>query len=294
MIRLTYSAGRLDRVSALRDDDAWVTAALTDPTSRAVVLWQDQCLVDADRPVTLPPALWPSREPVLLGRDDDGACWFALDLSDRELTDALALTGATDARNVRRLLHSVRPDEASLLAHARGILFWHRHQQFCGTCGARTRSLAGGHHRGCTGCGKLLFPRIEPAVITLVESPDRDRCLLGRHRGGRSYSTLAGFVEIGESLEDAVRREVLEEVALPVGDVTYQASQAWPFPAGIMLGFRAVAEHEQACPDGDEVLEVRWFTRADVRDLLIVERAAGHQPDSIESFLVDEWLRAGE
>jgi NAD+ diphosphatase len=293
MIRLAYSAGVLDRVSAQRDDAAWVASAAADPASRAVVLWQDLCLVDADRPVTLPPALWPSREPVLLGRDGAGSCWFALDLSDRELTDALALTGATEARNVRRLLHAVRPDEASLLAHARGILFWHRHQQFCGTCGSRTRSMAGGHHRACTGCGKLQFPRIEPAVITLVESPDRDRCLLGLHRGARSYSTLAGFVEIGESLEDAVRREVLEEVALPVGEIDYRASQAWPFPAGIMLGFHAVAEHERARPDGDEVLEARWFTRSQVRELLAEERASGHQPDSIESFLVDEWLRAG-
>ena len=180
-----------------------------------------------------------------------------------------------------------------MLAHARGILYWHRNQRFCGACGAGTVAADGGHHRTCTGCATVLFPRIEPAVITLVEAPPGGprRCLLGLHRGGRSFSTLAGFVEIGESLEDAVRREVYEEVGVRVADVAYQASQAWPFPAGIMLGFRAVALDDRVRPDGDEVIEARWFTRAELLDR---DRTAGHQSDSIESFLVESWLHAGE
>ncbi|HVK25757.1 MAG TPA: NAD(+) diphosphatase, partial [Actinokineospora sp.] len=149
----------------------------------------------------------------------------------------------------------------------------------------------GGHLRTCGGCKKLLFPRIEPAVIVLVEFGDR--CLLGRHRGAaeNAFSTLAGFVEIGESLEDAVRREVAEEAGVTVGGVVYRASQAWPFPAGLMLGFRAVATSPDIRVDLDELIEARWFTRAEVVALQAEHIAAGtDRGDSIERYLVDRWL----
>ena len=128
-------------------------------------------------------------------------------------------------------------------------------------------------------CGKLLFPRIEPAVIVLVEAPGAPRrCLLGRHQGAAAgvYATLAGFVEIGESLEDAVRREVAEEAGVQVGAVTYQASQAWPFPAGLMVGFRARAISAAIAADHHELAEARWFTRDE-----LCEQAAGSGPRSL-------------
>jgi NAD+ diphosphatase len=141
-------------------------------------------------------------------------------------------------------------------------------------------------------CARLHFPRIEPAVIMLVESAEPPRrCLLARHRSSSAggYSTLAGFVEIGESLEDAVRREVAEETGVRVGPVTYVASQAWPFPAGLMAGFLARAEDDAVRVDGDEILAARWFTEPELAD----REAAGQpfgRPDSIDRYLLSTWL----
>src|SRR5215472_12292 len=139
------------------------------------------------------------------------------------------------------------------------------------------------------------FPRIEPAVIMLVESEGTPRrCLLARHKGSApgSYSTLAGFVEIGESLEDAVRREVAEETGVKVGPVTYVASQPWPFPSGLMVGFKARAVDDSIRVDGEEILEARWFTPAELAD----RAASGYplgRPDSIDSHLLRSWLVPG-
>jgi NAD+ diphosphatase len=136
------------------------------------------------------------------------------------------------------------------------------------------------------------FPRIEPAVIMLVESARSPRrCLLARHKGSApgSYSTLAGFVEIGESLEDAVRREVAEEAGVPIGQVTYVASQAWPFPAGLMVGFRARAEDDFVSVDGEELMEARWFTGAELAERVAAGYPLGRE-DSIDRHLLCSWL----
>ena len=304
MYDLPYSHVDLDRAGALRADDAWVTTLLGQPEARVVALWRDRCLTSSGLAVIREAKTMIDRDPVFLGRDgDDG--WFAVDLSDLDLDDALLLAGAEAASEIRSMLigngvGAIGPGEASMLAYARGLLHWHRNQRFCSTCGAIATSRNGGHLRMCTGdqCGRLLFPRIEPAVITLVEAPPEagmpDRCLLGRHRGARSYSTLAGFVEIGESLEGAVRREVFEEVGVSVGEVAYQASQAWPFPSGIMLGFRAQALSTEINVDGDEISGARWFTRLEVVALIEAVPVADRRSDSIESFLVSTWLEAGD
>lgn len=145
----------------------------------------------------------------------------------------------------------------------------------------------------------MIFPRIEPAIIVLVESPAGaeapDRCLLGRHAGAPqgSYSTLAGFVEVGESLEDAVRREMAEEAGVSVTALSYQGSQAWPFPAGLMVGFRATAGSEEVRVDGEELLEARWFTRAELRERVAAGRTLG-RVDSIDHHLLTGWLAAGD
>ncbi|MFC7615821.1 NAD(+) diphosphatase [Actinokineospora soli] len=197
---------------------------------------------------------------------------FAVDLADEP-------AGTAD---IRALYRGLPAEEATRLAYARGLLHWHRGQRFCGACGQPAESRHGGHLRVCTGCAKELYPRIEPAVIVLVEHGDR--CLLARHRGKESYSTLAGFVEIGESLEDAVRREVAEEAGVDVGPVDYLGSQAWPFPAGLMVGFRAEATSDRVAVDGAELDEARWFTRAEVAAM------EDSRPDSIEAFLIGAWL----
>lgn len=297
---LAYSGGCLDRASGRRADPQWVNTILKTSGTRLIPMWRDQCVVSGDppKPVITTTAggsqvLEAAARPVFLGLDG-GEGVFAADLSVLDEARAVAAAGAERVLDVRALLAVLDPAEAAILAYARGILHWNRHQQFCGSCGSRTRSCHGGHLRVCENgdCARLHFPRIEPAVIMLVEWPGPpSRCLLARHNGSAAggYSTLAGFVEIGENLEDAVRREVAEEAGVPVGRVSYAASQAWPFPAGLMVGFRATAAAEAVTVDGQEILEARWFTRAELN----AHAASGHglgREDSIDRYLLHSWL----
>ncbi|TYB34233.1 NAD(+) diphosphatase [Micromonospora sp. AP08] len=299
---LAYGGGWLDRAAALRADPAWIAARLTDPESVLLPLWRDRCLVSADRaPVRRSAAgaaglRAAADETVFLGLDA-GRAVFAVDLSGRDDAEACELAGAAEAVDVRALVSGLGAAEAAVQAYAKGLLHWHRGQRFCGGCGAATVAGDGGHTRSCTGagCGRLLFPRIEPAVIVLVEAPgEPERCLLARHRGASedSWSTLAGFVEVGESLEDAVRRELAEEAGVTVAGVAYQGSQAWPFPAGLMVGFRATAASTEVRVDGEEVVEARWFSRAELRERVAAGRPLG-RIDSIDHHLLHSWLAAG-
>ena len=294
---LPYTGGTLDRAAARRTDVLWVEYQLASPGTVIFPLWRDQCLIREGSQVQVTSAdaetvLTQAPEPVFLGLSGETAV-FAADLSALDEEDAVSLAAADAVGDVRVLFSELSTEDAALLAYARGILRWNREQQFCGACGTETQAGAGGHQRSCTGCDKLHFPRIEPAIIVLVEAPqvpgEPDRCLLARHRksAAGSFSTLAGFVETGESLEEAVRREVAEEAGVKIGAVTYQGSQPWPFPSGIMLGFRAQALSDEITVDGDEVLEARWFTRAEITE----ERAdPDRKPDSIESYLIQSWL----
>ena len=285
-VTLPYNGLTLDRAAGLRSDAAWMDKIRSRTDATTVVFWQDKCLVAGDQPVEVPPG---ELETVFLGRDGDAGV-FAADLSALAEAAAIEQVGADAAVDIRRLFPGLPADRAASLAYARGILHWQRNQRFCGLCGSSTESRDAGHLRACTGCGKLLFPRIEPAVIVLVEAPGPERrCLLARHRGAAagSYSTLAGFVEIGECFEDAVRRELAEEAGVRIASVAYQASQAWPFPAGIMVGFRAVAASDRVAVDDNELIEARWFTPTEVVEMY----ASGNsRTDSIEHFLVRSWL----
>jgi NAD+ diphosphatase len=273
-VTLPYNGLALDR--GRRTDPDWLAAART--TGRVLAFWRDRCLVAGGAPVHLTTA----REAVYLGEGETGV--FAADLSDVDEDAALREAGADAAVDIRALFTGLDPQEAATLAYARGMLHWTRNQRYCGACGGATAPEQAGHVLRCLGCGKMHFPRIEPAVIMLVEAPDRARCLLARHRGASAFSTLAGFLEIGESLEDAVRRELAEEAGVRVREVAYEASQAWPFPSGLMVGFRAVADTDTFTVDHDELDEARWFTRDEVRAL------GDGRPDSIESYLVGRWL----
>jgi NAD+ diphosphatase len=292
-----YSGLELDRASASRTDPAWVAGMLARPDATVLPLWRSQCMLAGGKPVSLPPTALPAAAPdgmpgpVFLGLLDARPV-FAADLSALDQPDAMALAGAETAADLRSLVGQVSQAEAGLLGYARGLLHWHQSQRFCGNCGGPASVREGGHARHCARCDRLMFPRIEPAIIVLVELPGEPRrCLLGRHQGAAAdrFSTLAGFVEIGESLEDAVRREVAEEAGVQVGAVAYQASQAWPFPAGLMIGFRATAVSEHIGVDGAELLEARWFTASQLR----ARMAAATTPyrlDSIGRQLIEDWL----
>jgi NAD+ diphosphatase len=297
---LAYSGGVIDRAANKRSDPEWVDAVLAAGGTRLICMWRDQCIVAGEpaAPVIRAAAgagavLQAAAETVFLGLEDDGGI-FAADLSPLPESRAVEMAGGEQALDVRSLVGTLRPGEAALLGYARGMLYWHRHQRYCGTCGSPTRGGHGGQLRTCQNeaCARLHFPRVEPAVIMLVEDQGTPRrCLLARHKGsaGGSYSTLAGFVGVSESLEDAVRREVAEETGVPVGRVTYMASQGWPFPSGLMVGFRATALAETVRVDGEEVIEARWFTRADLAGYAAAGGRLGRE-DSIDRYLLHSWL----
>lgn len=285
-VTLPYNGLTLDRAGYRRADPEWIEQACAH--GHAVAFWRDRCLVRAGAPVVMPASA--ARESVFLGMDG-AAGVFATDLSEMDEAEAVRAAEADATADIRRLFPTLAGAEAAILSYARGILHWNRNQRFCGACGSPTSRRDAGHLRVCDGCGKLLFPRIEPAVIVLVEAPDPPaRCLLARHRGAGpdAFSTLAGFVEIGESLEGAVRRELAEEAGVRVREVRYQASQSWPFPAGLMIGFRAVASTDSVAVDRNELAEARWFTR----DEVVARLATGeNRVDSIEHFLVTSWVQ---
>ena len=298
-----YEAGGLDRAGGRRRDAAWLAARLADPATRLVPVWQSQSFVlqeEAPAPALLTADAAAGLLPdagavVLLGLVGESA-HFAVDLSHIEDPSAHPLLGSAgrfvDLRAVGPLL---RHQEGALLAYARGLVHWHLRHRFCGICGAPTESAEAGHVRRCTdpGCATTHFPRTDPAVIVLVT--DGERALLGRQRAWPPgmHSTLAGFVEPGESLEDAVRREIGEEAGIEVADVRYHSSQPWPFPSSLMLGFTARAVTTELIPDGDELEAAAWYDRAWLRASPEDETFRLPRRDSIARRLIDDWLAEG-
>jgi NAD+ diphosphatase len=297
-----YTGSPLDRAADRREDEAFVARALADPETLFVPVWRARSLmkgVPDGRPeaVLLTGA---AAEAVRMAGGPwsflglwEGRPVFAVDCSSAD--DPLPLLpegmgGFTDLRAVAGLLP---PGEASVLAHARGLMHWRTKHRFCGVCGAACEPRSAGHAMLCTGCGAQHFPRTDPAVIMLVVRDDR--ALLGhsqRFPTTTMYSTLAGFVEPGESLEEAVRREVEEETTVKVGAVRYHSSQPWPFPSSIMLGFHAEGLTEDVRIDPEELRDARWFSRAELRS------PGDHgfalpRPDSIARRLIEDWLAGG-
>ena len=198
---------------------------------------------------------------------------FAVDLSKHAKSNLLKIIATGDFLDLRQIGPFLLLTEASLLAYSRGMIYWHKNHQYCGKCGSLTESKLGGHMRKCTNtdCNIENFPRIAPAVIMLVKQNASNgnpaKCLLARNKNWAigSYSILAGFVDIGESLEETVRREVLEEVGLQVSNIKYIASQPWPFPSSLMLGFTADAITTKIKTDEEEIEDAKWFKVEDLK-----------------------------
>ena len=256
-----------------------------------VPVWGDKCLVGGDplRAVLL------QRHQVDEFIDDDNELIFLGLFRDRPAFAFLiddssqppfAMLG--EFHDLRYLGTVLPPDEANLAAHARALAIWHRAHLFCGVCGSSARPETGGKSRLCANndCARVLFPRVDPAIIVLVH--DAERCLLGRQANWPEdrYSTIAGFVEPGESLEDAVRREVYEETNILVGNVSYHSSQPWPFPSSLMLGFVAEARSVEIVRNDGELEDAAWFTRKEL------ESGYPKLPFriSIARRLIDDWL----
>src|ERR1700691_904483 len=293
--RNIFAGPYLDRAAHLRQDPAWDCAALADERSRAVPVWNSRSLIaegDAPQAIYLemrdvPPERRNGADLILLGRIGDTS-YFAYEIESIEPPALLPGTRFEDLR----LVASVLPiDEAGLLGYARAMISWRRRHRFCGTCGATTLPAKSGHVLVCTNpsCRHEQFPRIDPPIIVLVS--DGERALVGRQASwpvGR-YSTIAGFVEPGESLEDAVTREVFEETGIEVDQIEYHSSQPWPFPSSLMLGFTAHALTTEIRRRDDELEDAQWFTRAD----LASGRPIVPPGVSISFRLIEHWFDAG-
>ncbi len=276
-----------DRLSERRNDDAFLTRAWDDPATRVLVMRDGQLTTDS-RPGTwqlatnlhhnelrfVAPAEAPVGERMLLG-EVDGAVHFlvvAADASSRGAEAQLDEIRVGDGEpaggrfsGLRQLATGLSDVQASLAAHAVALAGWHRTHPRCAVCGCATEVALAGALRRCPACSTQHFPRTDPAVIMLVID-DQGRCLLG-HNSARSdgwFSTLAGFVEPGETPERAVAREVLEETGVVVGELSYAGSQPWPFPASLMLGYFARAASTSITVDGDEITAARWFSREEL------------------------------
>jgi len=307
----TFSGGVLDRAGAERTDPEWVAARAAEETSRALVVTSEAVLVrdTPDGGLALARVRMDAdAEPILLGIQEDGSALFALDAEGVKL-------GSDDARLIplREAGALLAHGDGGLAAYAVALVGWHKRHPHCAVCGARTNPADGGHVRRCPNCGAEHHPRTDPVVIMLVT--DGDRALLGRQASwppGR-YSTLAGFVEPGESLEEAVAREVAEEASVAVTDVRYVSSQPWPFPGSLMLGFEATYAGGDARIGDRELEDVRWFSRAELEAAAAAQREREAQgaeaasvwepapggelalppPLAIARRLIDGWLARG-
>ncbi|MFE3766195.1 NAD(+) diphosphatase [Streptomyces sp. NPDC059104] len=283
----------IDRAAHHRLDEAWLAAAWSHPTTRVFVVSGGQVLID-DTPdggtaIVMTPAF---EAPVtethryFLGTDEDGVRYFALQ------KDSLPGRMDQSARpaGLREAGLLLCPRDAGLMVHAVALENWQRMHRFCSRCGERTVVAAAGHIRRCPGCGAEHYPRTDPAVIMLV-TDEQDRALLGRqvHWPEGRFSTLAGFVEPGESIEQSVIREVWEEAGVKVGTVEYVASQPWPFPYSLMLGFTARAVSSEITVDGEEIQEARWFSRDDLRAAIETGEVLPPSGISIAARLVELW-----
>jgi NAD+ diphosphatase len=298
-----YTGSPLDRVSNRRDDEAFVAAALADPDTLFAPVWRARSLMKGVAEGTpeavlltgaAAEALRMAGGPWALLGLWEGRPVFAVDCSEAEdpipLLAATPLEGAVGFTDLRQVAGLLPAGEASVLAHARGLMHWRTRHRFCGVCGHGCAPRSAGNVMACTNCNAQHFPRTDPAVIMLVVR--NGRALLGHsHRFPTTtmYSTLAGFVEPGESLEEAVRREVQEETGVEVGRVLYHSSQPWPFPSSIMLGFHAEGLSDAIRIDPEELKDARWFSREQLRN---PDGFSLPRVDSIARRLIEDWIAA--
>ena len=280
-MRHTFSANPLDRAERGRRSEAWISAAVDDERARFLVLrelsplvartangacrlaWLYKAEVERlldDNKCSVP-------QPLLLGLED-GVPHFVTPITAAEQEPAHT-PDDTEFIDARTAAMRVSPEESGIIAQARSQLDWHTRHRFCSVCGSVTQAMRGGQLRQCPSCNAQHFPRTDPVVIMLTHLDDE--CILGMTRGRHTvgmYSCLAGFMDQGESIEEAVRREVFEESGLELKSVTYHSSQPWPFPSSLMIGCLAEAATTDIHYDREEMADVRWFSRGEVQQAL--------------------------
>ncbi len=295
---LGYTSNALVRHTVEHDPEA-LPKALKDPRSAVILLAGDQPVLRAGEPGTslLPCSvldrLPAHREQVFLGLLHDRPIIATLAAAEAaELFQDDTAHAVTDLRTIA-VQGLVPAEELGILAMAKSMLDWHNRHRFCANCGAPSQAAQAGFRRDCSSCGAQHFPRTDPVVIMLITRGDK--CLLGRQPRfvERVYSCLAGFLEPGETIEDAVRRETFEESGIRVGEVRYLASQPWPFPSNIMIGCQGEAISDEINFDREELQDARWFSKDDVRRMLdgTHEDFAAPMPIAIANYLLREWVK---
>jgi len=287
---LTLARGEVDRSSYLRANDTWLAEAWADPATRVVVAEHGRavCEISDERAALLfvAPAEAPEGVRFLLGVDEGGTAYFGVagPLLDPRPDSGLR---AAHLREAGPLLSDL---DAGLMTHAVALANWHETFTHCPRCGTATEPFASGHARRCPADSSEHFPRVDPAMIVLVTDSD-DRALLARNAmwPERRVSVLAGFVEAGESAEQAVAREVQEETGITVDAVTYLGSQPWPMPQSLMLGFRAAATNTEIMVDAEEIAEAHWYSRDGLRAAIASGELRLPPPVSIAHRLIQSW-----
>ena len=295
-----YADNPLDRGDRERRDERWISAKAQDPTSRFLPMWDLNVLISWGPPHSLGwlglddlSRLGIDTNPIFLGTLE-AAAYFVIDISKNES----AVRGLREAGNwifedARAATELLKGSDSGIVAQARSQIYWHDRNGFCSICGHETLIRRGGQVRQCSKCDTEHFARTDPVVITVVS--DKDRCLLGQSRGRmssmRMYSALAGFVDQGESIEEAAAREIMEEAGIRVENIRYHSSQPWPFPSSLMIGCHADAVTTDILMDAEEMADVRWFEREEV--LLALEGTNDNLmvpgPIAIAHYLIKAW-----
>lgn len=311
---VTFGGSSLDRAAELRGNTEALADMAADAGARALVFWRGKALINSNRPAGLlrlpmdhPILSEVPQDPIFLGREDGAARFaYAIDAWEPDGQDLSQVSQFFDPSQqvypgmaegdvfaeLRQIMTWLTPRDAELAATARALFMWHGSHQFCANCGQKSAPAKAGWQRDCPDCGRNHFPRTDPVVIMLITHGNS--VLLGRSPGWPEgmYSLLAGFVEPGETLEAAVRREVFEESGIRVGEVSYLASQPWPFPASLMFGCAGVALDREITIDPVEIEDAMWVTREE-----ILQAMAGEHPKllparkgAIAHFLLQNWV----
>lgn len=281
---LAFLGNSLDRCANQRSDEGWLSGLLMQPSSRHIHMNDDKTFIREGKLQTFEAAK--ARECILLGVDAEGAGWFAsVAEAEDNLVDLRSLAAAG----------TLAQGELAILAQARSLLHWHSHHGYCANCGIKTEMRDAGYRRHCTACGTDHFPRTDPVIIIAVRQ--KARMLLGRQSAWPNgmYSTLAGFMEPGETIEEAARREVFEEAGIRVGDIRFHLNQPWPFPSSLMIGLIGEALNDDIVIDPKELETARWFEEQEVRAMLDGTHAQGlkaPQPLAIAHHLIRASLQS--
>lgn len=297
---IPFAGNPLDRASDKRTNNQWIEAKRREPSSLILPLRKLEPMIVDSHETSNPAKLgWITPDAadrlagddsicIFLGLDGERAV-FALDVDDGPIP------GNLQFRDARMAAQMVSIREAAIIAQAKALIDWHQRHGFCPKCGARTKIMDAGYRRLCDSCNSEHFPRVDPVVIMLAT--DGEACLVGRgkHFPPGMFSALAGFIEPGETIEEAVRRELMEEASVKVGEVTYYATQPWPFPSSLMIGCFAKATNREFKVDDNELAEVRWIERSMARELVAGKRVDGIQvppPIAIAHHLIKTWALA--